>query len=268
MESSKTTETTGATGGSLGIPPGPVDQLAPDAGAASAGGEADTAPIPTVAAPVPAPAAPGATGPAITPSLAPSGADRCPACGSPAAPDQRYCVECGQRLAQARPLRMGGGAGSGGGGSEPPLKRRGPVRLSANATLIAGIATLILAMGVGVVIGRLDNGSGSKGGTTYIPTVVQSGAAGAAASTEQAAAASGSQTPKPAAAGATKGTATKPAAAVVKPSNPTVKIGDAGHGRGYQHGHFTGHFFGEENENEESNEASSGATTKSKGTKK
>lgn len=167
---------------------------------------------------------------------------------------------------------MGAPSGSDSQGSpaSPPGRRR--FDLPPSATLIAGIATLLIAMGVGVVIGRLDNGSSSKGNTTYIPTVVSSpGAAGAATATEQSSA-SGSQTAKPAASSTSKAAAKTPTKEAIKPANPTVKIGQAGHGAGYQHGHFTGHFFGAENESasgeggeESSTQESSKA--KSKGSK-
>ncbi len=255
MEASKPTETMDSAGPPMSIPPGPATGAPAQGAGRIAVDEGTTAPLPVVGTDSsPAHAV------TVTPSLAPSGADRCPVCGAGAAPDQRYCVECGQRLAHARPVLMGAPAAAGSGGpAEPP--RRSRFQIGPNGTLIAGIATLLLAMGVGVVIGRLDNGSSSKTTPTYIPTVVSSAGSGAAASTEQAAA-SAATPAKKAATTTAKGSSKAPSATAVKPTNPTVKIGSKGHGAGYQHGHFTGHFFGEENEAE-----SGESSTNSKGKK-
>lgn len=76
--------------------------------------------------------------------------DECAVCGSGMAPDQRYCVECGTRrgkprftLQQSDPVEP-----------EPERGRRtGRAGLS-TGTVLAGIATLLLALGVGVLIGK------------------------------------------------------------------------------------------------------------------
>src|SRR5215831_8576095 len=48
--------------------------------------------------------APTATLPAAdaTPSVGVAAGDRCAVCGAPLAPDQRYCLQCGERRGQAR----------------------------------------------------------------------------------------------------------------------------------------------------------------------
>jgi hypothetical protein len=121
--------------------------------------------------------------------------------------------------------------------------------MSVNSTLIAIIGTLLLAMGVGVLIGRSSNnnvkslpaqvvtvpGGGGTASTTTPTTGPQSSSAGAAQAAKPGGASAASR-----ATSATK----KPAAAPLK----TVTVGSAGKGRGYQHGHFTGNFFGPESE--------------------
>jgi hypothetical protein len=92
------------------------------------------------------------------------------------AADQRYCIECGER-------RTGGGLRD----SLPRTQAVAPAPsprqrawLSANNSLIAGIATLLLAMGVGVLIGRSGDNGGGRAATPQIVTV-SAGAGGAAA---------------------------------------------------------------------------------------
>lgn len=200
---------------------------------------------------------------APTATLAPvpvgSGQEQCLSCGAPLASDQRYCVECGQRLGRARLPLM-----------DSPLRERTPApgsarprsRNAATVTLIAAIGTLLLAMGVGVLIGRSGQGSSSNAPSQVI-TVPS-----AAASTAPSPGASATETPSgtPAepttAAKATKGAAAAgaksstgntsakaPAAQAPKatkaPPPKVVKVGSAGKGPGYQKGHFTGNFFGE-----------------------
>jgi hypothetical protein len=137
-----------------------------------------------------------------------------------------------------------------GGGSAPP-KRKSRFDWGPNATLIAGIATLLLAMGVGVLIGHYSaSGSSSKRATPIVVTGV--GSTGTTGTTAEAgagptgAASTGSKSSG--GSGAAAHAAAKPSAASSKPANPTVQVGQKGHGQGYQHGEFTGHFFGSENE--------------------
>jgi hypothetical protein len=82
----------------------------------------------------------------------------CAYCGASLADDQRYCLECGGRQVQARsqflsrftPATVSGPAPSSGGVS-------GGGR-STGATAVAGVGVLLLAMGVGVLIGRAGGG--------------------------------------------------------------------------------------------------------------
>ena len=85
----------------------------------------------------------------------------CPTCGAHLAPDQRYCLECGHRRGDPRLPFMDAvvfmdAVNRPQQASPPPppppvQKRTG---MSANAALVAGIGTLVLAIGVGVLIGR------------------------------------------------------------------------------------------------------------------
>lgn len=91
--------------------------------------------------------------------LADPGRDRCSNCGVSLAHDQRYCINCGERRGKPRfaaPAVTAVAAEPVAAGP-PPLR----ARFSPGATLVAGVATLLLAMGVGVLIG--ENGAGSSG---------------------------------------------------------------------------------------------------------
>lgn len=115
--------------------------------------------------------------------------DNCPNCGGSLVPDQRYCLACGhrrgdprlpfmdavvfmessQRPPQAQPAE-----------AAPPPDRR-PI-LSANASLVAGVATLVLAIGVGVLIGRSGD-SGSTNAASPTPQIIRVGGGGGEAET-------------------------------------------------------------------------------------
>jgi hypothetical protein len=106
--------------------------------------------------------------PAMTAQVS-TGYERCPSCGSLAAVDQRYCLECGHRRGEPRLPFMDAVVfmDAMNRPAEPPAsatkeKRR---RLSPNTALIAGVGTLLLALGIGVLIGR----SGDHGGTPAAP---------------------------------------------------------------------------------------------------
>jgi hypothetical protein len=85
----------------------------------------------------------------------------CAGCGAPLADDQRYCLECGQRRAPVSSSLLGGSppAGLYQAGRvdaippEPPPPTHGGGRNN-TLTVIAGVGVLLLAMGVGVLIGR------------------------------------------------------------------------------------------------------------------
>jgi hypothetical protein len=168
------------------------------------------------------------------------------------APDQRYCIACGERrsgggLRDALPRTQTAAA------APPP--RQGP-RMSANTSLIAGVFTLLLALGVGVLIGRSgDHGSGKAAAPQVV--TVSAGAAGASGATAARSAA------KTAAATHTSKARKKKAAAKAKVSGVSsvdatakkngvklppkvVKVGQKCEkgAKGCQGGKFTGNFFG------------------------
>ena len=185
---------------------------------------------------------------AVQPALATVAGDQCTSCGAPLAPDQRYCVQCGQRRGQSRlPVAEPVAAPA-------PVRLSRTPRLSHNAALIAGVGTLLLAMGVGVLIGR--SGEKPGGSAAAAPQVITVGGAGGAANTAAAAggaagAAKGAKTAKPKSTGkkATSAQAQK-AAEKIKgtnlnlPKKAVFKVGSPGTGPGYQKGKFTGNFFG------------------------
>jgi hypothetical protein len=92
------------------------------------------------------------------------GSESCPNCGARMAADQRYCLNCGHRRGEPRLPFMDAvvfmesmnspGAGAGAPPPPPPAEQRSSNRMNANAALIAGVATLVLAIGVGFLIGR------------------------------------------------------------------------------------------------------------------
>jgi hypothetical protein len=120
--------------------------------------------------------------------------------------------------------------------------------MSANTTLVAGIGTLLLALGVGVLIGRSGGSTSIKAPPAQVVTVEGAGSSTAASNTATQPAITPTSTPTSKSAGTAGKTAakssTKPASTTSTPK--AVKVGTPGKGRGYQHGHFTGNFFGEE----------------------
>jgi hypothetical protein len=142
------------------------------------------------------------------PTIVGSSGDACPKCQSPMAADQRYCVECGERRGEPRLPFMDGRTAA-----QPPAEvvaapaypmaafpppAAPKSKWSSGAALLATIATLLLAMGVGVLIG---NNGDSKNAVAQAPIIVggtgastatgASGASGAAAGAATADAASG-----------------------------------------------------------------------------
>jgi hypothetical protein len=167
---------------------------------------------------------------------------QCAVCGATLAPDQRYCVECGERRGAGRfPATDGLATRS----REAELEGR-PVRrsrMSVNNTLIAGIGTLLLAMGIGVLIGRSGNSTPSKSPAVQVVTVNGAGA-GAAASTTPGATTTSSAV---GGSGSTPGSSKTTGKSKSKQPPPpkAVTVGSPGHGPGYQNGKFTGNFFGQ-----------------------
>lgn len=191
--------------------------------------------------------------------------ERCANCQAPLAPDQRYCVNCGERRGRPRfsddTIAAQAAAGPAAAAVPPPPRSR----ISSGTTLVAGIATLLIAMGVGVLIGEKSS-SGSTPGRASAPAVITvggSGTTGAAAAGTGAAASGGTAaaihtkggkrgkvkvtvvhvTPKTAKA------ATAAASKVLGSSDSLSKNvqqqvgGNCTGGAGCQNGTFTGNFF-------------------------
>ena len=115
----------------------------------------------------------------------PSGAAaQCPNCAAPIAADQRYCLECGERRVPMSGFLMGSGQGASVAPAvSPPLAPALPQaeepRGSSPLHIIAAVGVLMLAMGVGVLIGR----SGNSKPSAAPPQVITVGSVGGATST-------------------------------------------------------------------------------------
>jgi hypothetical protein len=168
----------------------------------------------------------------------------CAACGAAMAADQRYCVDCGERRGAPRVSLLEGPARrprESPQQSDPsPRRRIAPV----NSTLISIIGVLLLAMGIGVLIGRSGNTT-VKSPPAQVVTVSGAPSTGTAATPATSTGATASESSSAAAKAKSKASAkTTPTTSKV-PLPKAVKVGTPGHGRGYQNGHFTGNFFGE-----------------------
>lgn len=187
--------------------------------------------------------------------------DRCVSCGAPLGSDQRYCVNCGERRGAARFTLPPAGAAESRPSSPPPPRSRMP-RASSGATLIAGVGTLLLAMGVGVLIGHDTANSGRAATQAAAPptviTVGGGGGASSATSTNGTVANSSGKSGKK-----TKASKNAPSAAVANKANQaaakvlgssagnlppaTVTQGQSGNGAGFNKKthKFDGSFFGQ-----------------------
>jgi hypothetical protein len=108
----------------------------------------------------------------------------CRTCGAPLAANQRYCLNCGTRRAEARlPFLdvLAQQVPASAAAETTTTTTRGPHglfgRLSTNAAAVAGVACLVLALGVGVLIGGL----GSDDAPASPPQVISVGGAAPAA---------------------------------------------------------------------------------------
>ncbi|MFZ2051737.1 MAG: hypothetical protein WB698_05060 [Solirubrobacteraceae bacterium] len=174
-------------------------------------------------------------------STASATGQHCASCGATLTPDQRYCVECGQRRGPTRPPFMEGTAQQPSASAPPPAKR-GP-RFSPNTALIAGIGTLMLAMATGVLIGRTSSPS-SKGSPVQYVTAPTSGATGTGGTTTSTETSTSSTSGKGSSSKSSGSNAAAKDLGGKAPSKPVVTVGSPGKGPGYQKGKFTGKFFG------------------------
>jgi hypothetical protein len=180
------------------------------------------------------------------PALATVAGDQCSACGAPLAPDQRYCVQCGQRRGQSRLPA-----------TPAPVNRATTARArrvpqwGVNSTLIAGVGTLLLAMGVGVLIGHSSRPSEPVRAASPVQVVTVGSGGAASTGGATASGAKSAKTVKSTGKAASSADVAK-AAKKIKGTNLTlpkkavVKVGSPGTGPGYDKKthKFTGNFFG------------------------
>lgn len=207
---------------------------------------------------------------APTPQLAsPGGGENCSNCGAPLASDQRYCIQCGQRRGNGRFALAGPAAMTATTvtTSGPPPLERSRWHGSA-ATVIAGIATLVLAMGVGVLIGHSGSTNSAKAAPPTVLTVGGGSSVGTSGGSTGGstthAARHHTAAPKTERARATKAaTAKKPTTQAVQKASHAASSVLGGNSGGQQqstisngatckpgsagctNGHFTGNFFGQ-----------------------
>jgi len=190
--------------------------------------------------------------------------DRCTNCQAPLASDQRYCVNCGERRGKARFSFAAMAAQAAPVSAQAPQRTpRHRSRASSGATLVAGVGTLLLAMGVGVLIGHDNNGPTRASSPGVQVVTVGGGGGGVSAGTVGGASSAG--TAARATPGAHKAATattfkahltpkvTKAAAAAAgkvlggaAPKNPTITVGQSCSAgtAGCQGGKFTGNYFG------------------------
>jgi hypothetical protein len=201
----------------------------------------------------------------VTHSLVAAGGEQCPSCGAHVASDQRYCLHCGARCGEPRlPFMnavtfMDAMKPRPGAAAAPPKRPRR--RVSPNAALIATIGTLLLAMGVGVLIGR--SGNHTVASTPAAPQVIKVGGGGEeetttpGASTGETKSGGGSSAKKPTKKALNKEAESQSGAEeFLKPSKgakplakPNQKLGgscEKGTAGCSKSGKFEGNFFGEE----------------------
>jgi hypothetical protein len=196
---------------------------------------------------------------APTTELVTAAGDRCAKCQAPLAPDQHYCVNCGERRGRARfsaETLAAPAAASMAAPPAPPAQDR--PRFSSAASLVAGVATLLIALGVGVLIGHYSNDNTAARPAAQVITLNGGGTgAGTSASTPTTAgrttAATSVKVAKTKVVHVTAKVAKAATAAATrvlgsggnlsKNVNQTVG-GSCSGGAGCQNGKFTGNFFG------------------------
>jgi hypothetical protein len=123
--------------------------------------------------------------------------DRCVNCGAPLSSDQRYCVVCGERRGAPRfslPATGSATATETTTVSSPSSRDPRRPRFGSGTTLVAGVATLLLAILVGVLIGHntANNQKTIAAGPTKIIRVGGAAAPASSGSTVASGSASGS----------------------------------------------------------------------------
>jgi hypothetical protein len=201
------------------------------------------------------------------PMVAAGGGEACPSCSASMAPDQRYCLSCGSRRGEPRlpfmdaVVFMEAMRPPPASAAPPAASERRP-RVSANASLVAGVATLVLAIGVGVLIGRSgDSGAAPTAAATPQVIKVEGGGGNAAIAaptsgkaTKTGGSGGGSKTAAKAKAETGSSGTSKAAEEVLKPAGdvelppPTTQVGEdceKGTAGCSDSGEFNGSFFGE-----------------------
>jgi hypothetical protein len=187
------------------------------------------------------------------PSLMAGLGDGCRSCGAPLAGDQRYCLSCGERVGVHRVAVMDGrspapGATEMAAASLPAAGARPP--RSSGTVLVAGVGTLLLAMGVGVLIGRSGETTPKAAAAPPAQVITVNGGGAGAASTPTSTDATGTTSTKKS---SSKGTSTTGATELDKAAAKSgvklppkgAALGSKGSGKGYKNGKFTGDFFGD-----------------------
>ncbi|MET0559315.1 MAG: hypothetical protein ABW065_11665 [Solirubrobacterales bacterium] len=227
---------------------------------------------PAAGGPAPVPPAPPtdhqrAPATPIQSSAVAGGGDNCVNCGAVLAADQRYCLQCGQRRGDPRlpfmdaVVLMDAVQQSQQAPPPPPPRKKRSGGISPNAALITGIGVLLLALGLGVLIGRSGN-SGTTASAPQTPQVITvngggAGGEGASASSESSDSTTGSgkalKSKQEKAAKAKEAETQAGAESVLKPEGdvklPPAKVQPGGKCEsgtaGCDGGEFTGEFFGE-----------------------
>ncbi|MGZ4172406.1 MAG: hypothetical protein ACXVRN_13675 [Solirubrobacteraceae bacterium] len=218
---------------------------------------------------VPRPAPPPFTEEPTRPLSVAGGGDHCVNCGAVLASDQRYCVTCGERRGKPR-FSL---AAPHDAVVEQTTVRAASVprrpRTSAGFNLIAGVATLLLAMGVGVLIGH-SNSSANNGHATSTPAITINGGGGSSSTPAKASGAAATGSGSTGGSNAAKGkhggsakaakgappkvviqkaaaAASKVTGGSAKVAAPTATAGSscASGTAGCQNGKLTGNFFGQ-----------------------
>jgi hypothetical protein len=150
----------------------------------------------------------------------PAATEACASCSVPIADDQRYCLNCGARRGDARVPFMDI-LGGGGQRSRAIAAATSPApvvdaRSQRNLTIVASIGCLLLALGVGVLIGHGGRGNNTPAAAPAQVIKVQGGGT----ATTAAPAASGAAAP---ATGKKKSADTAKTAAGSKATNGAIK---------------------------------------------
>jgi hypothetical protein len=191
--------------------------------------------------------------------------DRCTNCGVPLASDQRYCVNCGERRGKRRFSFAGVQPQTVTTTTSVRREPRAP-RASSGSALLVGIGVLLLAMGVGVLIGRANQNNTPRAAASppvQVVTVGGGGGSGAASTTPTTAA--GTNTPSSSSKNTKAANVTKKIVVTKKvqakanaaaaqvlgggsnlpPPTVTQQGQSCSSGAGCQGGKFTGNFFGQ-----------------------